>query len=124
MMYASLRWFTRLRSALGACGTPNSRLAFYTQGRRSLISSPKNFCVYSDEKTNSPSVTANLAITMPRIALITGGTGLLGRAVVKSFKNAGWEVTGTGFSRASPPEIIKLNVLDEAEVSRVLDEVK
>jgi S-adenosylmethionine synthetase len=80
--------------------------------------------VYSDEKGISPSITANLAITMPRTALITGGTGLLGRAVVKAFENAGWEVTGTGFSRASPPDTIKLNVLDEAEVSRVLDEVK
>jgi len=49
---------------------------------------------------------------------------LLGRAVIKAFKSAGWEVTGTGFSRASPPETLKLDVLDEAEVARTLDEVK
>lgn len=49
---------------------------------------------------------------------------MLGRAVVKAFKSAGWEVTGTGFSRASPPDSIKLDVLDEAEVARILDEVK
>jgi nucleoside-diphosphate-sugar epimerase len=57
-------------------------------------------------------------------ALITGGTGLLGRAVVKAFKSSGWEVVGTGFSRASPPDSIKLDVLDEAATSSVLDEVK
>jgi S-adenosylmethionine synthetase len=57
-------------------------------------------------------------------ALVTGGTGLLGRAVVKAFKSSGWEVVGTGFSRASPPDSIKLDVLDEAETSSVLDEVK
>ncbi|KAF7508449.1 hypothetical protein GJ744_009302 [Endocarpon pusillum] len=61
---------------------------------------------------------------MSRRALVTGGTGLLGRAVVKAFRSAGWEVTGTGFSRASPPETLKLNVLDEAEVAKVLDEVR
>jgi S-adenosylmethionine synthetase len=57
-------------------------------------------------------------------ALVTGATGLLGRAVVKSFQSSGWEVVGTGFSRASPPHSIKLDVLDEAETSSVLDEVK
>ena len=61
---------------------------------------------------------------MTQRALITGATGLLGRAVTKAFKSTGWEVTGTGFSRASPPEISKLDVLDESEVKRVLDDVK
>jgi S-adenosylmethionine synthetase len=61
---------------------------------------------------------------MSQRALVTGGTGLLGRAVVKSFRNAGWNVTGTGFSRASPPDILKLDVLDKAEIARVLDEVQ
>jgi S-adenosylmethionine synthetase len=61
---------------------------------------------------------------MSQKALITGGTGLLGRAVVKAFKGSGWEVIGTGFSRASPPESIKLDVLAEAEIARVLDEIK
>ncbi len=61
---------------------------------------------------------------MSQRVLITGGTGLLGRSVVKVFKGAGWEVIGTGFSRASPPETLKLDVLDESEVAKVLDEVK
>lgn len=63
-------------------------------------------------------------IRMSPRALVTGGTGLLGRAVVKAFKGAGWEVTGTGFSRASPPETLKLDILDGSEVAKVLDEVK
>lgn len=49
---------------------------------------------------------------------------MLGRAVVKGFRSAGWEVTATGLSRASPPDILRVDVLDEAEVSKVLDEVK
>lgn len=61
---------------------------------------------------------------MPQTALITGGTGLLGRAVVKAFESSDWKVTPTGFTRASPPQIVKLDVLNEAEVARVLDEIK
>ena len=61
---------------------------------------------------------------MPHRALVTGATGLLGRAVTKAFESAGWEVTGTGFSRAAPPKVLKLDILDKSEVARVLDEVK
>jgi S-adenosylmethionine synthetase len=61
---------------------------------------------------------------MSQRALVTGATGLLGREVVKAFDRAGWEVVGTGFSRASPPKVIKLDIQDEREVQRVLDEVK
>jgi S-adenosylmethionine synthetase len=57
-------------------------------------------------------------------ALVTGATGLLGREVVKAFESAGWDVVGTGFSRASPPKVIKLDIQDEQEVQRVLDVVK
>jgi len=61
---------------------------------------------------------------MSRRALVTGATGLLGREVVKAFDRAGWEVVGAGFSRASPPKVIKLDIQDEREVQRALDEVK
>ena len=61
---------------------------------------------------------------MTQTALVTGATGLLGRAVVRAFKDAGWEVTGTGHTRASPPETIKLDILDSQAVQRTLDEVK
>ena len=55
---------------------------------------------------------------------MTGGTGLLGRQVVKAFENAGWQVTGTGFTRASPPKILKVDIQDESEVAKLLDKVK
>ena len=61
---------------------------------------------------------------MSQRALVTGATGLLGREVVKAFDRAGWEVVGTGFSRASPPKVIKLDIQDEQEVQKVLNEVK
>ena len=61
---------------------------------------------------------------MTQRALVTGATGLLGRQVVKTFETAGWEVTGTGFSRASPPKILKVDIQDEDEIVKVLDEVK
>lgn len=61
---------------------------------------------------------------MARKVLVTGATGLLGRQVLKAFQEAGWDVVGTGFSRAKPPSIIKLNVSDQAAISSVLDKVK
>ncbi|KAH7079534.1 hypothetical protein FB567DRAFT_124117 [Paraphoma chrysanthemicola] len=61
---------------------------------------------------------------MTRTAFITGASGLLGRQVQRQFFLDGWNVVGTGVSRISPPEIIKLDILDGKEVERVLDEVK
>ncbi|EON63055.1 hypothetical protein W97_02282 [Coniosporium apollinis CBS 100218] len=61
---------------------------------------------------------------MTRTALITGGTGLLGREVVKEFNEAGWKAIGTGVTRAKPPSIVKLDLLEEGGIERVLDEVK
>ncbi len=61
---------------------------------------------------------------MTRTALITGASGFLGRQVVQAFKSAGWNTIGTGFTRANPPTILKVNLTDPAEVSKVLEEVK
>lgn len=61
---------------------------------------------------------------MSKTALITGATGLLGRQVVKAFERAGWDVKGTGFTRATPPSILKLDLGSEAEVARTINEVK
>ena len=60
---------------------------------------------------------------MSQRALVTGATGLLGREVVKAFERAGWDVVGAGYSRASPPKVVKLDIQDEQEVQRMLDEV-
>jgi S-adenosylmethionine synthetase len=57
-------------------------------------------------------------------ALITGATGLLGRQVTKAFTRAGWKVTGTGYTRASPPSILKLDLNSTSEIEKVLEEVK
>ncbi|MCJ1473537.1 hypothetical protein MMC13_002188 [Lambiella insularis] len=60
---------------------------------------------------------------MARTAVVTGATGLLGSQVLLAFERAGWEVIGTGFSRASN-KIRKLDIIDASAVSALLDEVK
>ena len=57
-------------------------------------------------------------------ALVTGATGFLGRQVVKTFERKGWKVTGTGYTRASPPSILKLDLNSTSEIERVLEDVK
>jgi dTDP-4-dehydrorhamnose reductase len=53
--------------------------------------------------------------------VITGATGLLGREVLKIFKeDNNFNTTGTGFSRASG-EIIKIDLTDRTNCSEVLD---
>lgn len=61
---------------------------------------------------------------MPPSALVTGASGLLGRQVLKAFESAGYEVTGTGFSRASPPKVVKVDIQQSDEVERLVDAVK
>jgi S-adenosylmethionine synthetase len=61
---------------------------------------------------------------MPKSVLITGATGLLGRQVVIAFEREGWIVTGTGYTRAKPPSILKVDLGSEAEIIKILDEAK
>lgn len=61
---------------------------------------------------------------MPKTALVTGATGLLGRQVVKAFQRQGWDVVGTGYTRAKPPSVLKLDLCSEVEVAKVLEDVK
>lgn len=60
---------------------------------------------------------------MPK-ALVTGASGLLGRQVIKALDAAGWDSICTGFSRASPPKIIKVDIQNHEEVNQLLSEVK
>lgn len=61
---------------------------------------------------------------MAKTALITGATGLLGRQVVTAFEREEWQVVGTGFTRAKPPAILKLDLGGEADIARTIDEIK
>ncbi|EDN02533.1 conserved hypothetical protein [Histoplasma mississippiense (nom. inval.)] len=68
---------------------------------------------------------------MPRTALITGATGLLGRQVLNAFErdSTNWNVVGQGFSRAGTrtdmdSEIVKADLLDEGEIVALLDRTK
>ncbi|XP_027886184.1 methionine adenosyltransferase 2 subunit beta isoform X1 [Xiphophorus couchianus] len=58
----------------------------------------------------------------PRV-LVTGATGLLGRAVCKEFQNHDWTVSGTGLRRARP-RFLRCDLTDEDAVRRLLQETK
>ena len=57
-------------------------------------------------------------------ALITGGTGLLGRQILRAFERSNWTAKGTGLSRADGASILKLDLSNGVEIERVLDDVK
>ena len=61
---------------------------------------------------------------MTNTVLVTGATGLLGRQVLAAFDKAGWSAVGTGFSRANPPSILKLDLADQNAIDAALEEVK
>jgi dTDP-4-dehydrorhamnose reductase len=53
----------------------------------------------------------------PLRVLITGASGLLGRAAALAFSRAGWAVTGCGFSRCSQGGLLRLDLTDSAAVA-------
>ena len=61
---------------------------------------------------------------MAKKALVTGATGFLGREIVKALEHDGWTVVRTGFSRAKPPEIHKLDLCDQHAVSHLIEQEK
>ncbi|KAH0548399.1 hypothetical protein GP486_007959, partial [Trichoglossum hirsutum] len=61
---------------------------------------------------------------MARRVLVTGATGFLGRQVVNVIGRAGWEVVGTGFTRASPPSVLKVDLCSKGDVEETLDAVR
>ncbi|XP_063303503.1 methionine adenosyltransferase 2 subunit beta isoform X1 [Pelobates fuscus] len=58
-----------------------------------------------------------------RRALITGATGLLGRAVYKEFKDNSWHVVGCGYSRARP-RFERVDLLDATAVEALVQDFK
>lgn len=56
--------------------------------------------------------------------LITGATGLLGRQMFNTFKHSGCLTVGQGFSRATPPTILKTDLENGEDVKAMLDEAK
>lgn len=61
---------------------------------------------------------------MAYTVLVTGATGLLGRQVLNTFKRHGWLAVGQGLTRAVPPTIMKANLENPEEATRLLDEAK
>ncbi|KAI5474950.1 dTDP-4-dehydrorhamnose reductase [Pseudohyphozyma bogoriensis] len=55
--------------------------------------------------------------------LVTGASGLLGRAVFKAFKEGGHDVVGTAFTR-SGDGLVQIDLQDEAALEKLIAEVK
>jgi dTDP-4-dehydrorhamnose reductase len=60
--------------------------------------------------------------TAIKTVLVTGASGLLGRAIFKSFEENGWKAIGTGLSRSAPPRIRKLDVTDFDALEALVNE--
>ncbi|KAM3563224.1 hypothetical protein MY1884_001374 [Beauveria asiatica] len=56
--------------------------------------------------------------------VITGATGLLGRQVSRVFRRKGWNVKGTGFSRADGVDVLKVDLGNPSEMEKLLEETK
>lgn len=63
---------------------------------------------------------------MTQTALVTGASGLLGRQVLNAFRKDtdNWKAVGQGFTRASPPDVLKADLTESGEIEKLLDEVK
>ncbi|PMB68629.1 Methionine adenosyltransferase 2 subunit beta [Beauveria bassiana] len=57
-----------------------------------------------------------------RTVVITGATGLLGRQVSRVFRRKGWNVKGTGFSRADGVDVLKVDLGNPSEIEKLLEE--
>jgi nucleoside-diphosphate-sugar epimerase len=74
--------------------------------------------------TSHPIINIKHIPIMPSTVLVTGATGLLGREVMEAFRRAGWATIGQGYSRATPPKILKANLENIDEIAKLLDEAK
>ncbi|TPX65764.1 hypothetical protein SpCBS45565_g04966 [Spizellomyces sp. 'palustris'] len=64
-----------------------------------------------------------LIVSNPPRVVVTGASGLLGRAVVNAFKEGGYDVVGTAYSRATE-DLRKLDLTDFAAVKAFVAEQK
>lgn len=55
--------------------------------------------------------------------LVTGASGLLGRAVVATFKRLEWTVLGTAFSRCGN-DLVRVDICDVPQVTKVIEDFK
>ncbi|KAM0787900.1 hypothetical protein ACM66B_003949 [Microbotryomycetes sp. NB124-2] len=58
-------------------------------------------------------------MSQPRV-VVTGASGLLGRAVLAEFKHRTWNVKGLAFSRANGNELVKVDLHDQDVVKELL----
>lgn len=64
-------------------------------------------------------------VDVARTVLITGASGLLGRAVLQAFVDEGWNAVGLAYSRAHlSPNLLKVDICDHSAVSDVLIKIK
>lgn len=83
-------------------------VVFFHPSRRLEVRSCSHFLVFQEEVYSSS-----------QRVLVTGATGLLGRAVYKEFHNNDWDTLGCGYTRARP-RFLSCNLLDEEDVREVI----
>lgn len=59
-----------------------------------------------------------------RTVVVTGATGLLGRQVSRAFGAKGWNVKGTGFSRADGVDVLKVDLGNASDITALLESTK
>jgi nucleoside-diphosphate-sugar epimerase len=64
-----------------------------------------------------------MSVTVPATVLVTGASGLLGRAVKAAFESAGFHVVGVVFSRTGPG-LVACDLRSQAAVEALLADVK
>ncbi|CAL8401394.1 unnamed protein product [Boreogadus saida] len=69
------------------------------------------------------SLEEEVAAPSGRGVLVTGASGLLGRAVLAEFQKGGWRAVGTAYSRARG-SLLRCDLLDEEAVRSLLNQHK